>query len=214
VFVPAAPALFAPVLLVSGMLLGFFTPTEAASVTVAYVIVVSLVFYGGMSWAHLRFALFDTVKSTSAILIIVSAAALFGWILTIEQLPQTFTKAILSISTDPMALMVIVTVMLLVIGMFIDSTTATLLVAPLVSVPLTLAGVDPVHLGIVFIFTLMIGIVTPPMGLALFLISDIAKVPMPAILKALVPFYVPLFVALVIIVLFPELTLWLPKMLR
>jgi TRAP-type C4-dicarboxylate transport system permease large subunit len=167
-----------------------------------------------MSWAHLRFALFDTVKSTSAILIIVSAAALFGWILTIEQLPQTFTKAILSISTDPMALMVIVTVMLLVIGMFIDSTTATLLVAPLVSVPLTLAGVDPVHLGIVFIFTLMIGIVTPPMGLALFLISDIAKVPMPAILKALVPFYVPLFVALVIIVLFPELTLWLPKMLR
>ena len=214
VFVPAAPALFAPVLLVSGMLLGFFTPTEAASVTVVYVIVVSLVFDGGMSWAHLRFALFDTVKSTSAILIIVSAAALFGWILTIEQLPQTFTKAILSISTDPMALMVIVTVMLLVIGMFIDSTTATLLVAPLVSVPLTLAGVDPVHLGIVFIFTLMIGIVTPPMGLALFLISDIAKVPMPAILKALVPFYVPLFVALVIIVLFPELTLWLPKMLR
>ena len=214
VFLPAAPALFAPVLLVSGMLLGFFTPTEAASVTVAYVIVVSLVFYGGMSWAHLRFALFDTVKSTSAILIIVSAAALFGWILTIEQLPQTFTKAILAVSTEPMTLLLIVTALLLVVGMFIDSTTATLLVAPLVSVPLTMAGVDPVHLGIVFIFTLMIGVVTPPMGLALFLISDIAKAPMPAILRALLPFYVPLAVSLAIIVLFPELTLWLPKMLR
>lgn len=214
VFVPAAPALFTPVLLVSGMLLGFFTPTEAASVTVAYIIVVSLVFYGGMSWAHLRFALFDTIKSTCAILIIVSAAALFGWILTIEQLPQTFTKAILSVSTDPTMLLLIVTGLLLVVGMFIDSTTATLLVAPLVSVPLALAGVDPVHLGIVFIFTLMVGVVTPPMGLALFLISDIAKAPMPAILRALLPFYVPLAVSLAIIVLFPELTLWLPKMLR
>ncbi len=213
-FRPAAPALFAPVLLVGGMLLGLFTPTEAASVTVAYVIFVAIVFYGGMSWPRLRFALFDTVKSTAAILIIVSAAALFGWILTIEQLPQTFTRALLSISTDPLMLLLIVNVMLLVVGMFIDSTTATLLVVPLIAAPLTLAGVDPVHLGIIVIFNLMIGIVTPPMGLALFLISDIAKAPMPAILKALMPFYVPLFLALAIITYFPELTLWLPKMLR
>jgi tripartite ATP-independent transporter DctM subunit len=213
-FVPAAPALFAPVLLIGGMLLGVFTPTEAASVTVAYVIFVAVAFYGGMSWARLRFALFDTVKSTAAILIIVSAAALFGWILTIEQLPQMFTKAILSISTDPLMLLLIVNLFLLLVGMFIDSTTATLIVVPLIAVPLTLAGVDPVHLGIVVIFNLMIGIVTPPMGLALFLISDIAKAPMPDILKALIPFYVPLFVSLAIITYFPELTLWLPKMLR
>ena len=213
-FLPAAPALFAPVLLVGGMLLGFFTPTEAASVTVAYVIFVAIVFYGGMSWPRLRFALFDTVKSTAAILIIVSAAALFGWILTIEQLPQTFTRTILSISTDPMVLLLIVNLMLLVVGMFIDSTTATLLVAPLIAAPLTLAGVDPVHLGIVVIFNLMIGLVTPPMGLALFLISDIAKTTMPAVLKALIPFYVPLVVALAIITFVPEITLWLPKMLR
>jgi tripartite ATP-independent transporter DctM subunit len=213
-FLPAAPALFAPVLLVGGMLFGIFTPTEAASITVAYVIFIALAFYGGMSWPRLRFALFDTVKSTAAILIIVSAAALFGWVLTIEQLPQMFTKAILSISMDPMVLLLIVNVMLLVVGMFIDSTTATLLVVPLIAAPLTLAGVDPVHLGIVVIFNLMIGILTPPMGLALFLISDIAKAPMPAILKALVPFYLPLFLALAIITYFPDLTLWLPRMLR
>ncbi len=213
-FVPAAPALFAPVLLVGGMLLGLFTPTEAASVTVAYVILVAIVFYGGMSWPRMRFALFDTVKSTAAILIIVSAAALFGWILTIEQLPQIFTRTILSISTEPMVLLLIVNLMLLVVGMFIDSTTATLLVVPLIAAPLTLAGVDPVHLGIVVIFNLMIGILTPPMGLALFLIADIAKAPMPAILKALMPFYIPLFLSLGIITYFPELTLWLPKMLR
>lgn len=213
-FVPAAPALFAPVLLVGGMLLGLFTPTEAASVTVAYVLLVAAVFYGGITWARLRFALFDTVKSTAAILIIVSAAALFGWILTIEQLPQMFTRTILLVSTDPVVLLLIVNAMLLVVGMFIDSTTATLLVVPLIARPLALAGVDPVHLGIVVIFNLMIGILTPPMGLALFLISDIAKAPMPAILRALLPFYLPLFLALAIITFVPELTLWLPKMLR
>lgn len=213
-FLPAAPALFTPILLVGGMLLGVFTPTEAASVTVAYILMITFVFYGGMSWARLRFALFDTVKTTSAVLIIVSAAALFGWILTIEQLPQTFTRAILSISADPLVLLIIVNALLLVVGMFLDSTTATLLVAPLVSAPLVMAGVDPVHLGIIFIFNLMIGLLTPPMGLALFLLADIAKAPMPAIFKALLPFYIPLFGALAIITFVPELTLWLPKMLR
>jgi tripartite ATP-independent transporter DctM subunit len=213
-FLPAAPALFTPILLVGGMLLGIFTPTEAASVTVAYILLVTVVFYGGMSWARLRFALFDTVKTTSAVLIIVSAAALFGWILTIEQLPQTFTRSILALSTDPLMLLVIVNLLLLIVGMFLDSTTATLLVAPLVTAPLVLAGVDPVHLGIIFIFNLMIGLLTPPMGLALFLLADIAKAPMPAIFKALLPLYIPLFLSLAIITLFPELTLWLPKMLR
>lgn len=213
-FWPAAPALMTPLLLVGGMLLGYFTPTEAASITVAYILLIATVFYGGMTWARLRFALFDTVKTSSAVLIIVAGAALFGWVMTIEQLPQTFTRSLLSISSDPMILLLIVNVLLLLVGMFLDSTTATLLVAPLVSVPLTMAGVDPVHLGIIFVFNLMIGLLTPPMGLALFLLSDIAKVPMSAVLKAVMPFYIPLFLSLFIITVWPELTLWLPKMMR
>jgi len=213
-FWPAAPALMTPLLLVGGMLGGYFTPTEAASITVAYILLIAMVFYGGMSWERLRFALFDTVKTTSAVLVIVAAAALFGWVMTIEQLPQIFTRSLLSISTDPLILLLVVNVLLLLVGMFLDSTTATLLVAPLVMAPLVMAGVDPVHLGIIFVFNLMIGLLTPPMGLALFLLSDIAKVPMSAVLKAVLPFYIPLFVSLFIITIWPELTLWLPKMLR
>ena len=213
-FVPAAPALMTPILLVGGMLLGLFTPTEAASVTVVYILVITMVFYGGISWERLRFALFDTVKTSSAVLIIVSAAALFGWVMTIEQLPQTFTRGLLSISTDPLMLLLLVNILLVIVGMFLDSTTATLLVAPLVAAPLMLAGVDPVHLGIIFVFNLMIGLLTPPMGLALFLLSDIAKVPMSAVLKAVLPFYIPLFFSLIILTLWPDLTLWLPKMMR
>lgn len=213
-FVPAFPALITPLLLVGGMLEGLFTPTEAASITVAYILFITLVFYGGITWERLRFALFDTVKTTSAVLIIVSAAALFGWVMAVEQLPQSFTRSLLAISTDPLMLLLIVNVLLLIVGMFLDSTTATLLVAPLVSAPLVMAGVDPVHLGIIFVFNLMIGLLTPPLGLALFLLSDIAKVSMWAVLRATLPFYIPLFFSLFIITIWPELTLWLPRMMR
>jgi tripartite ATP-independent transporter DctM subunit len=211
---PALPALFTPVLLVAGMLLGFFTPTEAASVTVVYVLLISAFVYRTLTIAHLLHAAYETIKSTSAILIIVSAAAIFGWILAVEQIPQVFAQQLLSLSTDPLVLLLIVNVMLLIVGMVLDSTTATLLVIPIIAGPLHLAGVDPVHLGIVAIFNLMLGLLTPPMGLALFLITDIAKVSMRDVLKELVPYYVPLLATLAILTLFPELSLWLPKMMR
>ena len=212
--VPAIPALATPVLLVGGMLLGFFTPTEAASVTVVYVIAISSLVYRELTTAHLLYAAYETIKSTAAILIIVSAAALFGWILAIEQIPQTFAAAFLSVSSDPLVLLLVANVILLVTGMFLDSTTATLLVIPIIASPLHLAGVDPVHLGIVAIFNLMLGLVTPPMGLSLFLITDIAQVSMRAILRALLPFYLPLFATLALLTLVPELSLVLPKMIR
>jgi TRAP-type C4-dicarboxylate transport system permease large subunit len=149
------------------MLLGFFTPTEAASVTVVYVILISAFVYRTLTLSHLLYAGYETLKSTAAILIIVSAAAIFGWILAIEQIPQIFAQQLLSLSTDPLILLLIVNVILLIVGMVLDSTTATLLVIPIIAGPLHMAGVDPVHLGIVAIFNLMLGLLTPPMGLAL-----------------------------------------------
>lgn len=211
---PAIPALLTPVMLIAGMLLGIFTPTEAASITVVYVILITLFVYRTLTPAHLLYSAYETLKSTSAILVIVAVAALFGWIMAIEQIPQMFTAGLLSFTKDPMMLLLVVNLILLVVGMFLDSTTATLLVIPILSVPLHQAGVDPVHLGIVAIFNLMVGLLTPPMGLALFLISDIAKVSMRDVLRELIPFYVPLLLTLAIITLLPELTLWLPKMIR
>jgi tripartite ATP-independent transporter DctM subunit len=213
-FLPAVPALLTPVLLVSGMVLGFFTPTEAASVTVAYVIFISAVVYRTLTWRHLVHSAFETLKSTSAILIIVAAAALFGWIMAVEQIPQTLARSLLALSTDPLVLLLTVNVILLIAGMFLDSTTATLLIIPIIAPPLHLAGIDPVHLGIVAIFNLMLGLLTPPMGLALFLITDIAQVSMRAVLRELLPFYIPLVATLAIITLVPELSLWIPKMIR
>lgn len=212
--VPALPALLAPVLMISGMMLGLFTPTEAAAVTAFYVILISSLIYRELTWAHLRDSMLATLKSTSAILIIVAAAALFGWILAVEQVPQDFAKMILTLSTNPIVLLLIANLIFFIAGMFLDSTTATLLVVPVIAPPMVLAGVDPVHLGIVAIFNLMVGLLTPPMGLSLFLVSEIAQISLRQLLKALAPFYVPLIITLGIITFTPDLVLWLPGFLR
>lgn len=209
---PAIPALLAPVILVVGMLAGYFTPTEIASVTVVYTIAISALFYRKLTVKGLLAAAFETVKATSGILLIVAVAALFGWILSVEQVPQQVAGAMLSVSTDPFVLLAIVNVLLIVVGMFLDSTTAILVIAPIIAKPLVAAGVDPVHLGMVVVFNLMIGLVTPPMGLALYLVSDIAKVSMRSVLREMLPFYVPLVGTLLAITYIPALTVWLPRL--
>jgi tripartite ATP-independent transporter DctM subunit len=211
---PALPALLTPILLILGMLSGLFTPTEAASATVAYVLFISLVIYRELTWEHIITALYETVKSTATIMIIVSAAALFGWILAVEQVPQMVSGFLLGISTNPLVLLLILNILLFIVGMFLDSTTATLLLVPIVVPPLVAAGVNEIHLGLVFIFNIMIGLVTPPMGLSLFLISDIAKVPLKDVMKETLPYMVPLVATLLIITYVPEVVLWIPNMLK
>lgn len=211
-FLPAVPALFAPVFLVVGMLTGLFTPTEAAAVVVVYVIVISSLAYRELTWQHVLTCALDTLRSSAGILLIVAAASVFGWILSVEQVPQTVAQFMVSISDNKYVLLLIVNIGLLVAGMFLDSTTATLLIVPIIAGPLVAVGIDPIHLGLITIFNLMLGLVTPPMGLSLFLISDIAHVSIRAVVRELVPFYVPLVTTLVLITLIPEISTWLPSL--
>ena len=212
-FFPALPALMAPVMLVLGMLTGIFTPTEAASITVIYIIFISCVIYKEFTFKGLINSAFETVKMTAGIMIIISVASLFSWIFAIEQVPGMFSKFILNFSQNPYILLLIINMILLIVGMFLDSTTATLLIIPIITPPIVAAGVDPVHLGIVVIFNLMIGLMTPPMGLSLFLISDIAKVPMSKVLHDVYPYFIILVVTLIIITYIPQLTLYIPNLL-
>jgi tripartite ATP-independent transporter DctM subunit len=209
---PALPALFAPVFLIGGMLAGFFTPTEIASVTVIYTIAISALFYRELTWGGLYAAALETIRSSAAILLIVALAALFGWILSVERVPQMMAALMLSISTDPYVLLLLVNVLLIIVGMFLDSTTAILLLAPIIAKPLVLAGVDPVHLGMVVVFNLMIGLLTPPMGLALYLVADIANVKMKDVLREMLPFYVPLLITLLLITYVPWITTFIPRL--
>ncbi|WP_396434050.1 TRAP transporter large permease [Limnohabitans sp.] len=210
-FLPALPALMAPVILIGGMLLGWFTPTEIAAVTVAYALLISALFYRELTWLRLMDAALETLRASTAILLIVAVAAIFGWVLSVEQVPQSMARWMLSISTEPMMLLLLANLLLLLVGMFLDSTTAILVIAPILAKPLVAAGVDPVHLGLVVVFNLMIGLVTPPMGLALFLVADIAKVRMQDVLREMVPYYVPLLLTLALITFVPAISLWLPR---
>ena len=211
-FKPAFPAIMAPVILIAGMLLGFFTPTEIAAVTVLYALLISSLFYRELTWAGVVHAAFETIRASAGILLIVAVAALFGWILSVEQVPQQLTGLMLSISKNPYVLLLIVNLLLLVVGMFLDSTTAILVIAPIIAKPLVAAGVDPVHLGMVVVFNLMVGLLTPPMGLALFLVADIAKVTMKDVLREMLPYYVPLIITLLMITYVPALTTWIPRL--
>ena len=208
---PAIPALLAPVILTVGMLVGWFTPTEIASVTVAYTLAIG-VFYRKLNLKGLLDASYETIRATSGILLIVAIAALFGWILSVEQIPQQITRGMLSISTNPYVLLLIVNGMLIVVGMFLDSTTAILIIAPIIAKPLEAAGVDPVHLGMVVVFNLMIGLVMPPMGLSLYLVADIAKVKVKDVLREMLPLYIPLVITLLLITYVPWITTWIPRM--
>ena len=180
--------------------------------TAVYVIFISAVVYRELTLEHLWNSAILTARSASAILIIVAAAALFGWILAVEQVPQSFAAALLTLSSDPLMLLIIANLIFFIAGMFLDSTTATLLLVPIIAPPLVMAGVDPVQLGIVTIFNLMIGLLTPPMGLSLFLVSDIAKVSIKSLIRALLPFYIPLLTTLAILTFAKDFTLWLPRM--
>ncbi len=211
-FKPAFPAIVAPVILIVGMLAGFFTPTEIASVTVLYAMLISSLFYRELTWQGVVHAAFETIRASAGILLIVAVAALFGWILSVEQVPQRLTGLMLSVSTNPYVLLLIVNALLIVVGMFLDSTTAILVIAPIIAKPLVAAGVDPVHLGMVVVFNLMVGLLTPPMGLALFLVADIAKVTMKDVLKEMLPYYIPLAITLLLITYIPALTTFIPRL--
>jgi tripartite ATP-independent transporter DctM subunit len=212
-FFPAFPALMTPIILIIGMLTGIFTPTEASALTVLYVFLISMM-YRELTLKGVLEAFFETLKSTASVLIVVAAASLFGWILAAEQVPQMFSSALLSISTNPIVLLAILNVILLIVGTMLDSTTAILLLVPIIIPPLISVGVDPIHIGIVFVFNIMVGLVTPPMGLALFMMSKVAKVSINSIVRNVLPYYIPLFLTLVIVTYMPRVILWLPNMFR
>ena len=213
VFYPALPSLFTPVVLIFGMLSGVFTPTEGSCITVFYVLAISFI-YRELTLKGFIEAVVETIKSSCSVLIIVAAASLFGWILAVEQIPQMFSTFLLSLSHNPLVLLAILNVMLLFCGMLLDSTTSILLLVPIIIPPLVGVGIDPIHLGIVFVFNIMIGLITPPMGLSLFMVSKIAKVTIKDVVVEVVPYYLPLVVTLLIITYVPALILWIPNMVK
>lgn len=205
----ALPALAAPAFLIGGILLGFATPTQLGALTAVYAVVIGFA-ARELTIASLWNAIRETVVTCGVLVFVIAAATPFSAILALEGVPRQTADFLLSISDEPWVILLIVNVALLVFGCVMD-TTAILLVAVPVLVPvLGDLGIDPVHFGIVMVVNLLIGTLTPPFGILLFVMAEVAKVEYKPLLRATVPFYIPLFAFLILITYWPELSLTLP----
>jgi len=206
-------ALMAPVVLFGGLFSGVFTPTEAAAVAVVYALALGLFVYRDFRMKDMPKLIVDTVETTGVVMALVMAASLLGYCISVSRLPQEFGGWLTSLTTNPLVYLLIVNVLLLVVGCFMEAMAAMLVLIPiLVPVALTL-GIDPVHFGLVFVLNLMIGTITPPVGVVLYVTAKVANVPFERIAHAVLPYLVPLFAVLALATVFPAVTTWLPSLL-
>jgi tripartite ATP-independent transporter DctM subunit len=211
-FFVALPALLTPVVLISGMLTGQFGPTEVAAVTVVYVVLINFIFYGNRTSQYLVTAGQEAVHTTSRILFILAGAAMFSYVISLEQLSEGVGTALFGLSENVFVLLLLINILLLIIGLFLETIAAILIATPILLPPMEALGVDPVHFGVIMVLNLMIGLLTPPLGLSIFVSSDIAEVPVEDVIKQMKPYYLPLLVTLLIVTYLPSLLLWIPNL--
>lgn len=209
----AVMALMTPVLLIGGMTMGWFTPTEAAVAAVIWSLFLGLVRYRTMTFRALAKASFDTIETTASVLFIVTAASIFAWLLTVSQAAQLFSDFMFALTDNWWTFLILVNVLLLIIGAFLDTIAAISILVPILLPVAARYGIDPVHLGLIITLNLMIGLLTPPVGMVLFVLSRISKLSVERTTMAILPWMIPLFVALLLITFIPALTLWLPTQL-
>ena len=206
----AVMALMAPVILIGGMTLGWFTPTEAAVAAVIWALFLGLVRYRSMTLRTLAKASFDTIETTASVLFIVTAASVFAWLLTTTQAAQALTDGILSVTQNKWVFLLMANVLILIVGCFIDTIAAITILVPILLPIVLKLGIDPIHFGLIMTLNLMIGLLHPPMGMVLFVLARVSRLSVERTTIAILPWLMPLFLALIAITYIPQITLWLP----
>ena len=204
--------LLTPVILIGGIYSGIFTPTEAAVVAALYALLVGTVFLRAISLRDLGRILIETVRDTVVMTFIVTCAFIYGWLVVSSGLPRLFSTWLLGLTTNPVVILLIINVFLLLVGCFLETVVAILILTPIL-MPIVLAvGISPVHFGVVMVLNLMIGILTPPFGLVTFVLARISKLPLAQVIRATLPFLIPLLITLILLTLFPSLVTFLPSL--
>jgi C4-dicarboxylate transporter DctM subunit len=210
--VEALPALFMPIILLGGVLGGMFTPTEAAAVSVVYGLLVGFFVYRELRLDNVLELLRLTAYRTSLVVIILASTTLLGYVLALEQIPTKVSEALLQLSSTPWVLLLLINLFLLFVGCFIDAAAAILILAPILVPIVEQVGISPVHFGLIMVLNLMIGLLTPPVGGLLYIVSEVAQMRFEVLVKAVLPFLLPLLVSLALVTYIPWLTLWLPSL--
>jgi tripartite ATP-independent transporter DctM subunit len=210
-FIAALPALMTPMIIVGGMTFGWFTPTEAAIAACAWALILGIFLYRSLSLKQFYKVSMDTIETTAGVLLIVAAASLFGWVLTTTRLTEAGAEALLNLTSNKYIILLLINVLLLVVGCFLEPIASISILVPVLMPILLKVGIDPVHFGVVMTLNLMIGLLHPPLGMVLFVLSRIAKLSIERTTMAILPWLIPLLMSLLAITLIPELTLWLPR---
>ncbi len=200
-----------PTIIIGGILSGIFTPTESAIAAVVYALILGLFVYRSLTWRHILRVSMDTIETSAAILMIVASATIFAWILIDQQVAVILGDALLGFSQNKTVILIIIMMVVLLIGCFMETIAAITILVPVLLPIAEKVGIDPVHLGIIVILNLMLGLLTPPVGMVLYVLSKVSGVKFEQCVIATAPFIVPLLVVLAMITFFPDIAMWLPN---
>ncbi|MFD3000667.1 TRAP transporter large permease [Pontibacter toksunensis] len=210
-FLDAVPSLLLLIVVIGGIIAGIFTATEASAVAVLYTIILSMVVYRQVRVSDLPDILIQTVITTSIVMLLIGTSMGMSWVMSYANIPQAFSDVLLGISDNKIVVLIIINLILLFVGIFMDMTPAVLIFTPIFLPVVTALGVDPVHFGIIMVLNLCIGLCTPPVGAVLFVGCGVADISISKVIKPLVPLFLAMIAALLLITYVPELSLWLPR---
>lgn len=209
--VRAFPALMMPVILLYGIYGGVTTPTEAAAIAAFYALLLAGLFYRALSWRALYQVMAESARSSAAVGLVIGGALIFNYIVANENIPGKMAGALVGLDMDPVVFLLLINVFFLVLGCFLDATTIILVIIPLFIPTCRSLGIDLVHFGVVAVVNMMIGLITPPYGILLFVINGVTGIPLGEIIRNILPFFCALIIALLVLILVPDLVLWLPR---
>ena len=208
-FIAAFPSLMLLVVVIGGIVAGIFTATEASAIAVVYTLVLGFV-YKEITFKDIVPILLETTKTSAIVLLLVATSIAMSWVMSYENIPQEISIALLGISENPIVILILINLILLFVGIFMDMTPAVLIFTPIFLPIVTSLGMDPIHFGIIMILNLCIGLCTPPVGSVLFVGCSVAQLKIQQVVKPLIPLFLVMILVLMIITYFPSITLWLP----
>lgn len=212
-FLSAFPALLSPIILVGGILSGFFTPTEAAAVAVFYSLIVGLFVYRELKLADIIRVLTTGIENLGMVMLLMASGKLFAWVLGMEKVAEHATDLLFGMTSSPMVIILLINLLLLFMGTFMETNASILILTPILMPIITQIGMHPVQFGVIMIFALMIGLLTPPMAICLFITSKLGGISFQRAFKAVTPYYIGLLVVLLLINVFPQIILTVPRLL-
>ncbi|MBT9462479.1 TRAP transporter large permease [Hydrogenophaga sp.] len=208
----ALPALMLPIILLGCLYSGITTPTEAAGLAAAYALLVSSVLYRSLGWRDMADSLLSSARTSISIGMLIAGALVFNYVITSENIPASLSAVLRTLDMSPLTFLLVVNLLLLVLGAFLEGSTIILVILPVLLPTAAALGIDPVHFGVVAVLNIMIGLITPPYGLLLFMMTKIADVSMLALVREVMPFLVVMIGALAVITLWPDFVLFVPRM--